>query len=96
MKWGGEDDYIEVILKAHPKTELSRFINAYKSAGSRLIKNAYPEVASKLEGVQFRSKSFLLMTLGKQNEVTTGKYQRSQIPGMDRRRRESRKTKEKQ
>ena len=32
------------LFRANPKSELSKFINAYKSASSRLIKKEYPEV----------------------------------------------------
>ena len=34
---------------AHPKSELNKFINAYKSASSRLIKKEYPEIRLTLE-----------------------------------------------
>ena len=32
------------MFRAQPKTELSKFINAYKSASSRLLKKEYPEI----------------------------------------------------
>ncbi len=32
------------MIKAHPKTELSKFINAYKSTSSRLIKKEFPNI----------------------------------------------------
>uniref|UniRef100_UPI0009FDB044 IS200/IS605 family transposase n=1 Tax=Paenibacillus zanthoxyli TaxID=369399 RepID=UPI0009FDB044 len=34
-EWNHDNDHIHVLFKAHPKTELSKFINAYKSASSR-------------------------------------------------------------
>ena len=43
---------------------ISKFINAYKSASSRLIKKEYPLITSKLWNSSFWSKSFCLMTTG--------------------------------
>ena len=37
-EWNHDKDHIHVLFSAHPKSELSKFINAYKSASSRLIK----------------------------------------------------------
>ena len=31
-------DHVHVMFRAQPKSELSKFINAYKSASSRLLK----------------------------------------------------------
>ena len=52
------------MFKAHPNTEISKFINAYKSASSRLIKKNYPEVRKKLWKEYFWSQSFCLLTTG--------------------------------
>ncbi|SHE30174.1 IS200/IS605 family transposase, partial [Caloramator proteoclasticus] len=38
QEWNHNKDHIHILFKAHPNTELSKFINAYKSASSRLIK----------------------------------------------------------
>lgn len=43
-------DHIHILLKAYPTTELSKFINAYKSASSRLIKKEFPLVRKKCFG----------------------------------------------
>ncbi len=45
-------------------SELSKFINAYKSASSRLIKKHFPQVKSKLWKEYFWSRSFCLLTTG--------------------------------
>ena len=45
-------------------TELSKFINAYKSASSRLLKKEYPEIREKLWKEAFWSQSFCLLTAG--------------------------------
>ena len=50
---------MHVIFRAQPRTELSKFINAYKSARSRLLKKEYPEIRKKhrepAEGLRLRS-----------------------------------------
>ena len=38
VQWNHDKDHVHIIFKAHPKTELTKFINAYKSASSRIIK----------------------------------------------------------
>jgi putative transposase len=48
QEWNHTQDHVHVLFKAHPKTEISKFINAYKSASSRLIKKEYPEIREKL------------------------------------------------
>ncbi|MEB9400362.1 IS200/IS605-like element ISBth16 family transposase, partial [Bacillus cereus] len=50
--------------KAHPNTEMTKFINAYKSASSRLIKRDFPQVKKKLWKEMFWSRSFCLLTTG--------------------------------
>ena len=52
------------LFRAQPKTELSKFINAYKSASSRLLKKEYPEIREKLWKEAFWSQSFCLLTAG--------------------------------
>ena len=47
-EWNHDQDYVHVMFRAHPNTEMSKFINAYKSASSRLIKKDFPEVRRKL------------------------------------------------
>ena len=42
MEWNHDADHIHILFRAHPKTEISKFINAYKSASSRLIKKEFP------------------------------------------------------
>ena len=38
QEWNHDKDHIHVLFKGNPNTEISKFINAYKSASSRLIK----------------------------------------------------------
>ena len=62
LEWNHDVDHIHIMFKAHPNTEISKFINAYKSASSRLIKKNYPEVRKKLWKEYFWSQSFCLLT----------------------------------
>lgn len=64
QQWNHDVDHIHVFFKAHPNTELSKFINAYKSASSRLIKKEYPELRKALWKEMFWSRSFCLLTTG--------------------------------
>ena len=64
IEWNEDRDHIHILFKAHPNTELSKFINAYKSASSRLIKKNFPEVKQKLWKEIFWSRSFCLLTTG--------------------------------
>ena len=38
VEWNDDQDHVHILFKAQPNSELSKFINAYKSASSRLIK----------------------------------------------------------
>lgn len=64
IEWNHDIDHIHILFKAHPNTELSKFINAYKSASSRLIKKDFPHVRKKLWKEMFWSRSFCLLTTG--------------------------------
>ena len=64
MEWNHDKDHIHVLFKAQPKSELSKFINAYKSASSRLLKKEYPQIKEKLWKSAFWSRSFCLMATG--------------------------------
>lgn len=64
QEWNHDKDHVHILFKAHPKTEISKFINAYKSASSRLIKKDFPEIRSKLWKEAFWSQSFCLLTTG--------------------------------
>ncbi len=64
VEWNHDEDHIHILFKAHPNTELSKFINAYKSASSRLIKKEFPQVRKRLWKEMFWSRSFCLLTTG--------------------------------
>jgi len=64
VEWNYDKDHVHILFKAHPNSELSKFINAYKSASSRLIKRDFPYIRKKLWKEMFWSKSFCLLTTG--------------------------------
>ena len=63
-EWEHDKDHIHVLFKAHPKSELSKFINAYKSASSRLIKKEFSNMKKFLWKEYFWSRSHCLITTG--------------------------------
>ena len=63
-QWNHDKDHVHIMFRAHPNTEMSKFINAYKSASSRLIKKNFPAVRRKLWKEMFWSRSFCLLTTG--------------------------------
>ena len=63
-EWNHDLDHVHVLFKGEPKSELSKFINAYKSASSRLIKKEFPQIRRSLWKEMFWSRSFCLLTTG--------------------------------
>lgn len=63
-EWNHDGDHIHVLFKAQPNTEMSKFLNAYKSASSRLIKRDFPHVKRRLWKETFWSRSYCLVTTG--------------------------------
>ncbi len=63
-EWEHDKDHVHVLFKAHPNSELSKFINSYKSASSRLVKKEFPTIKQKLWKEYFWSRSYCLITTG--------------------------------
>lgn len=63
-EWNHDRDHVHILLRGQPNTELSRFINAYKSAGSRLVKKEFPDIRQLLWKEMFWSQSFCLISTG--------------------------------
>ncbi|MDD3615668.1 MAG: IS200/IS605 family transposase [Lachnospiraceae bacterium] len=63
-EWNHDRDHVHVMFRAEPKSEISKFINAYKSASSRLLKKEYPQIKEKLWKDAFWSQSFCLLSTG--------------------------------
>lgn len=72
--WNHDEDHVHILFKGHPNTELSKFINAYKSASSRLIKKEFPHIRRFLWKEMFWSRSFCLLTTGGATIDTIRKY----------------------
>lgn len=78
LEWNHYEDHVHILFKAHPKTEISKFINAYKSASSRLLKKEFPSIKEKLWNETFWSQSFCLLTTGGAPLEIVKKYIESQ------------------
>ena len=64
LEWNHDQDHVHIFFKAQPKTELSKFINAYKSASSRVLKKEFPSMRKQLWQDMFWSRSFCLLSSG--------------------------------
>ena len=63
-EWNHDKDHVHVLFRGQPNSEISKFINAYKSASSRLIKKEYPEIKKHLWKDMFWSQSYCLISTG--------------------------------
>ena len=74
IEWNHDRDHVHVLFKGQPKTEMSKFINAYKSASSRLLKKEYPTIRETLWKEMFWSRSFCLLSSGGAPTETIRQY----------------------
>ncbi len=77
-EWNHDVDHVHILFRGHPNSEISKFINAYKSASSRLIKKEFPFIREKLWKDAFWSQSFCLLTTGGVSVDVIKKYIESQ------------------
>jgi len=59
-----DDDHIHILFRAHPNSDLSKFVNVYKSSTSRTIKIKFSRVREQLWKSMFWTKSYCLITTG--------------------------------
>ena len=78
QEWNHDKDYVHILFKAHPNTEISKFINAYKSASSRLLKKEFSQIRQKLWKEHFLGQSFCPLTTGGATIEVIRKYIESQ------------------
>jgi putative transposase len=78
IEFNHDIDHLHILFKAQPKSEISKFINAYKSASSRLIKQEFPKIKEKLWKEAFWSRSFFLVTTGGVTLETLKQYVENQ------------------
>jgi putative transposase len=77
-EWNHDIDHVRILFRSEPNSNISKFINAYKSASSRLIKKEYPSIKSRLYKEAFWSQSFCLISTGEADIETVKKYIASQ------------------
>lgn len=63
-EWNHDIDHVHILFTSQPKSEISKFINAYKSASSRLVKKEFPHIKELLWGNCFWNQSFCLLSTG--------------------------------
>lgn len=63
-EWNHDIDHVHVLFRGQPNTEISKFINVYKSASSRLIKKEFPQIRKLLWKEMFWSQSYCLISTG--------------------------------
>ena len=78
QEWNHDKDHVHILFKAHPNTQISKFINTDKSANSRLLKKEFPQIRQKLWKEYFWSQSFCLRTTGGAPIEVIKKYIESQ------------------
>lgn len=81
VEWEHDIDHVHCLLEGHPNSQVSKFINAYKSASSRLIKKEFPKIKEKLWKEYFWSPSFCLTSVGGATLDVVKKYIRTQGNG---------------
>ena len=77
-EWNHDIDHVHILFRSEPNSNVSKFINAYKSASSRLIKKEYHSIRSRLYKEAFWSQSFCLISTGVTDIETIKKYIESQ------------------
>lgn len=63
-EWNHDTDHVPLLFRGQPNTEIRKFIHAYKSASSRIIKKEFPVIRKSLWKEMFWSQSFCLLTTG--------------------------------
>jgi putative transposase len=63
-EWNHDKDHVHLLFRGSPNTDISKFLNAYKSASSRLIKKEFPTIRNQLWKEYFWSRSYCLITTG--------------------------------
>jgi putative transposase len=77
-EWNHDVDHVHILFRGQPNTEISKFINAYKSASSRIIKKEFPMIRKSLWKEMFWSQSFCLLTTGEATVDIIRQYIQSQ------------------
>ena len=77
-EWNHDIDHVHILFRGHPNAEMSKFINTYKSASSRIIKKEFSTIRQSLWKEMFWSQSFCLLTTGNATVDMIKQYIQSQ------------------
>ena len=64
IEWNHDKDHVHTILSINPSTNLNKYVNAAKTASSRLIKKEFPEITSKLYEGSLWTRGFYVNSTG--------------------------------
>ena len=64
QEWDHDQDHVHVLFRATPHTEMAKFLNAYKSSSSRMVKKQFPEIKQYLWKSAFWTQSYCLISTG--------------------------------
>lgn len=78
QEWNHDVDHVHVLFRATPHTGMAKFLNAYKSASSRMVKKLFPEIKDKLWKSAFWTQSYCLISTGGAPLNVVKKYIESQ------------------
>lgn len=81
-QWHYSDDHFHIIFKAQPNTDISKFVNAYKTASSRLLKKEYPDICSNTSDKHFWNQGFFISTAGELIDDVINDYVESQYTNL--------------
>lgn len=77
-EWNHDVDHVHVLFRGTAKADFCAFIDSYKSCSSRVIKEKYPAIRTKLWKSYFWSPSYCLITTGGASIEVIKKYIESQ------------------
>lgn len=63
-EWNHDKDHVHFLFRGSPNTDISKFVNDYKSASSRSIKKEFPSIRKQLWKEYVWSRSYCLITTG--------------------------------
>ena len=64
IEWNYDKDHVHTILSISPSTNLNKYVNAAKTASSRLIKKELPKIKSKLYQDSLWTRGFYVNSTG--------------------------------
>lgn len=74
IEWNHNKDHVHTILSISPSTNLNKYVNAAKTASSRLIKKELPKIKSKLYQDSLWTRGFYVNSTGSTQIEVVKKY----------------------